>query len=194
MEVSSQSSIDAGESKESDLHINNASPPKIMKRNSLASFISMDFEVAVPIASRDYLFNEELRFKAHLDVSNCDDQERRTLVSEDEENLFYKVPRRILTYIDSCPSIISELLIDYDTDEERISLSVSSNPLAAKRFTVEVPFERIVKFMEGDGISKDKYSAELYGILDRHKLIIRAISGYVKRNLQLAEYDVALVD
>ena len=68
-------------------------------------------------------------------------------MSEDEENLFYKVPRRILTYIDSCPSLVTELLIDYDNEEDRVSLCTTSNDLAAKRFTVEIPFEKIVKYM-----------------------------------------------
>ena len=48
-------------------------PPKMGKRDSLASFISMDLDVQVPIASQDYLENEELRFKGHLEVSNVDD-------------------------------------------------------------------------------------------------------------------------
>ena len=67
------------------------------------------------------------------------------------------MPRRILTYIDCCPTVISELLIDYDEDEDRVSLCVTSDPLTAKRFTVEVPMEKIVKLMSTEGIVKDRY-------------------------------------
>ena len=148
----------------------------------------------VPHASLKYRETEETRFKSRLELSSIDDQERGEFVSEDEDNLFHKVPRRILCYIDSCPSVISELYIDYDQDEDRVSLCVTSDPLTAKRFTVEVPMEKVVKLMAAEGIVKDRYDDQLFGIMNRHEVITRAISAYVKKNLQLTEYDGNMQD
>ena len=152
-----------------------------------------DYKLA-PVVDQSYLDNEKVRFKGHLEISTNEDDERRQLVSEDEENLFYKVPRRVLTYLDSCPSLITELMIDFDQEDDRVSLCCTSNALAAKRFTVEIPFEKFVKYMEPEGISREKYVEELYGEVNRHIIITKAIRNYAKKCLQLNEYDANLVE
>jgi hypothetical protein len=126
---------------------------------------------------------EERNFKGRLEVINADSLERRVLVSEEVENLFYNVPRRILCFIDCCPSMITEVMIDYDEEKELVSLCCSASPSSAKRLTIEIEFTKLIKYMENDGISKDRYLDELFADANRSSIITRAIAVYSKKNL-----------
>ena len=59
-------------------------------------------------------------------------------VSTDPESLFYKVPKRILSFIDGCPSKVTHIEIDYDEDSERLIFCASELESERDRFTIAV--------------------------------------------------------
>ena len=63
-------------------------------------------------------------FKGQL-VVTMDEEAGKTFISDDEESLFYRVPRRILSIIDGCPSKVTHIEIDYDEDSERLIFCAS---------------------------------------------------------------------
>ena len=78
-------------------------------------------------------------------------------ISDDEESLFYRVPRRILSFIDGCPSKVCQVIIGYDDDSERITFCVSEVAEDKQRFTISVPQEKIFRLIEAEGIAKTNF-------------------------------------
>ena len=104
-------------------------------------------------------------------------------VSTDDESLFYKVPTKIMSYIEGFPTYINQVTIDYDEDTDRVSFCATEDPFVQKRYTVDVPLDKVFKQLEAEGLTKDNFDDELFGIRNRYELIIRAISSYIKRFL-----------
>ena len=44
-------------------------------------------------------------------------------ISDDEDSLFYKVPGRILSFIDGCPSKVTQIEMKTNADDEQIFFS-----------------------------------------------------------------------
>ena len=52
---------------------------------------------------------------------------------------------------------------------------------------VRIP--KIFKQLESIGLSSDKFDQDLYAIRHRHKIIPKIIATYVKKYLQISDYD-----
>jgi len=88
----------------------------------------------------------------------CIDRETdvsKMFISDDEESLFYRVPRRILSFIDGCPSKVTHVETSYDEDSERLIFCASSVEEEKQRFTISVQIEKILKLIEAEGINKN---------------------------------------
>ena len=108
-------------------------------------------------------------------------------VSIYDDNLYYKVPRRILSFIDGCPSKVTHVEISYNLETERLFICASSKEEDKPRFTISINNDKILKLVELEGIKKNE--DRITGIKSRQEILIRAISAYLKRNVQITEYD-----
>ena len=59
-------------------------------------------------------------------------------VSNNPEDLFYRVPKRVLVFIDSCPSKVTHVQISYDEDSERLIFCASEVQKEKEKFTISV--------------------------------------------------------
>lgn len=78
-------------------------------------------------------------------------------ISEDEDSLFYRVPRWILSFIDGCPSKVCQIEISYDDDSERLVFCATEVAEDRQRFTISVPQEKIFRLIEAEGINKNNF-------------------------------------
>ena len=62
-----------------------------------------------------YPSDEKLYFKGLLSIKKQDDL-NKMFITDDENSIFYRVPRRILSYIDGCPSKVTHIEIEFDED------------------------------------------------------------------------------
>ena len=107
------------------------------------------------------------------------------------------MPSRILSFIDGCPSKVTHVEIRSDADDERLFFSTQrsyKSKSAQHRLTQPVHIDKIFRLIENEGFRKD----DLYDMLDashmRVQIITRAISTYMKKNIQMMEYDPSLDD
>ena len=115
-------------------------------------------------------------------VQNSNDM----FISRFEESLFYRVPKRILSFIDGCPSKVTNVEIQYINDTGRIVLCVTEREEDKPRFTITVNVDKILKLTELEGIKKTEdfgHGDFLFAIRSRQQILIRAISIYLKRNV-----------
>ena len=110
-----------------------------------------------------------------------DPNHENAFVSTDNESLFYRVPSKIMSCIDGFPTYINQVTIDYDEDNDQVKFCATEDPFAQKRYTVNVPLDKVFKLLEEEGLTKDNFDDELFGIRNRYELITRAISRYVKK-------------
>ena len=112
-------------------------------------------------------------------------------ISNDENSLFYRVPCDMLSFLDGCPSKVTQIKIDYNEDTERVTLCASycEDKDERARFTVGVGIERLFQLMLSEGIRLKESDESLYSIRYRQPIIVRAISTYLKRNVQILEFD-----
>ena len=107
-------------------------------------------------------------------------------ISSFEESLFYRVPKCILSFIDGCPSKVTNVEIQYINDTGRIVLCVTEREEDKPIFTINVNIDKILKLTELEGIKKTeelRHEDFLFAIRSRQKILIRAISIYLKRNV-----------
>ena len=100
------------------------------------------------------LHDELMYFKGALKVTKESDPSKM-FVSEDEDSIFYHVPKRILSYIDGCPSKVTYINIDFDEDSERIIFCAAEDEEDKPLFTKSVGLEKIYKIIENEGLKKD---------------------------------------
>lgn len=62
-------------------------------------------------------------FKGNLVVKR-DTSSQAKFISDDENSLFYRVPKKILSFIDGCPSLLTQVEIGFDEDSERVILVI----------------------------------------------------------------------
>ena len=121
-----------------------------------------------------------------------DPHREHSFISTDEDSLFYKVPTKIMSYIDGFRTLVNFVAIDYDEDNDQVEFCVTEDPFARKRFTVKVPLDKIFKILEEEGLPKENIDDQLYAIRNRSELITRALSRYAKKYLQIIEYDPSM--
>ena len=68
---------------------------------------------------------EMLYYRGNLCIYKNFFDEKDRFVSNDEDSLFYRVPKRIICLIDGCPSRMTEVEIDFNEDSERVVLCAS---------------------------------------------------------------------
>lgn len=88
-------------------------------------------------------------------------------ISNDPDDLFYQVPRRILSFIDGCPSKLMLIMIDFDIENDRLIVCANEEEDKRDRFTVSFPFEKLYKIFSGEGINVDEITENLFAIHDR---------------------------
>ena len=113
-------------------------------------------------------------------------------VSENEASLFFKVPKHILSFIDGCPSRVTKVEISYDEETERAIFCTTDKKSEKPRFTIAVSIEKILKLVEIEGIRRNEEA--LFAILGRQAIILRALSFYIKKNVQIMIYDPLLFE
>lgn len=104
-------------------------------------------------------------FKGVLHVEQETDSSKM-FISDDEESLFYRVPRRILSYIDGCPSKVTHIEISFDEEGERLIFCATEIEEEKLRFTVATQVDKIIKMLESEGISRKNEDC-LYSIRNR---------------------------
>ena len=137
--------------------------------------------------------NEFKNFGGHLSAA-WDPTWENAYVSTDEESMFFKIPTKLMSYIEGFSTQINQVLVDYDEENDMVKFCATEDPgpQTKKRYTAEVPLDKVFKLLEGEGISKDNVDDELFAIKNRDKLIIRALSAYIKKYLQITEYDPSM--
>ena len=108
-------------------------------------------------------------------------------ISNDEDSIFYNVPKRILSFIDGCPSKVTHIEINCQEEDERLIICATEAEEEKGRYTISVHIDKILKLIEVEGVKRDEDS--IHAIRSRQHLIIRAISTYLKRYVQIMEYD-----
>ena len=73
-----------------------------------------------------YPSDEKLYFKGLLSIRKQTDL-KKMFITDDENSIFYRVPRRILSYIDGCPSKVTHIEIEFDEDSERLFFSACND-------------------------------------------------------------------
>lgn len=113
-------------------------------------------------------------------------------MSTNEDSLFFQVPKCILSFIDGCPSRITPVIIDYDEESERVLFCTTDKENEKPRFTIAVSSEKILKLVEIEGIKRNEEA--LFGIRGRQEILLRAVSNYLKKNVQIMIYDPLLFE
>ena len=105
------------------------------------SFIGNDSRLEV---STGCLMSEVGYFKGRLSVFQ-EKNKAKMFISNDENSLFYRVPCDMLSFLDGCPSKVTQIKIDYNEDTERVTLCASycEDKDERARFTVGVGIERL---------------------------------------------------
>ena len=93
-------------------------------------------------------------FKGHLIAYKESDKDLR-YITEDEESLFYRVPKQILSYIDGCPSKITYVELSYNDEIERLVICATDIASDKERFTVSIQIDRIFRYIEAEGFPKE---------------------------------------
>ena len=143
--------------------------------------------------SNNFRENEFKNFGGYLSASH-DPNWQNCYVSTDEESMFFKIPSMLMSYVEGFHTQINQVLVDYDEENDMVKFCATEDQAAQakKRFAVDVPLDKVFKLLEGEGISKDNVDDELFSIKNRNKLIVRALSAYIKKHLQVTEYDPSL--
>ena len=114
-------------------------------------------------------------------VDSLDDM----FMSNDKDDLFYKVPQRIISFIDGCPSLCTTIHLKFDDENDRIIFCANEHPEEKDRFTISVAIEKLFKLMTVEGLKLDQIEDQLFAMNDRNSLIIRAISIYLQKNVRI---------
>ena len=79
-------------------------------------------------------------------------------ISTDEDSIFYHVPKRILSFIDGCPSKVTHIEITAQEEDERLFFCASEVPEEKNRYTISVHMDKILKLIEAEGVKRDEDS------------------------------------
>ena len=104
-------------------------------------------------------------------------------VSNQEDHLYFHIPRRILSFIDGCPSKVTKICISYDNMQDSLQLSTLDEHDDQELFpisTISFNLNKCLRFVENEGIKKEEEA--LFAVTYRQPIIVRAISSYLKKN------------
>ena len=82
--------------------------------------------------------------------------------------------------------------ISYDEDSDRVLFCTTEKQEEKPRFTIGVGLDRILRIVELEGIKRNDDA--LNSIRWRQDIMLRAISSYLKRNVQIMIYDPLLFE
>lgn len=160
----------------------------------------MDMSIDSTLPNHEELIRPKLSKRIERDVFKgtlCVKQDKdlsNNFITEELDSLFYKVPKRILSIIDGCPSKVTHIEMHHDEENERLEFCASQKESDKSRFTISVQTDKIFRLMETEGLKVKDIENSLFAINSRQAIIVRAISVYLKRNVQIQEYDAERLD
>ena len=84
----------------------------------------MESHLTVQYFEKKHSREQEIHyFKGNLVVKR-DTSSEDLFISDDDNSLFYRVPKKILSFIDGCPSLLTQVEIGFDEDSERVILVI----------------------------------------------------------------------
>ena len=83
------------------------------------------------------LISEIEYFKGRLAISKVEN-DVKMYISNEEDSLFYKVPKRILSFIDGCPSKVTHIEITCDEENDRLLFCATDIEEERSRYTISV--------------------------------------------------------
>lgn len=106
-------------------------------------------------------------------------------LTEEQDNIFYKVPNRIVSQVEGCPSILNHISLSIGIDDESIDFQAQPPPDSPdpSKYTVNVHVERLFRSLEKEGIPFDSYDEILLSLRTRPEIVTRAIRNYISRNI-----------
>lgn len=96
-----------------------------------------------------------------------------------EESLFYRVPRRIVSYVEGGrPSRLQMFNLDFVEEEDSVVFKVVDLVPSKESDSVKikVPLPKIFKLIENMGLSVDIFDEDLYAVKYRYNIITKVIS------------------
>jgi len=132
---------------------------------------------------------EQVNTDNHISVVHSEEEQ---FISDDPSNLFFKVPNRVVTHIEGCPSYLAVFsLQDQDkTDSLLIRTKPPPGTTSLPHFQIEVTNEKIMRYVEREGFPADLYEEQLYSIRSRQTIITRAICNYISRNIIITNLEM----
>ena len=88
-------------------------------------------------------------------------------ISDNDDSLFYRVPRNILSAVDGCPSNLTNIEISFDDESERVIILIPGQEHVDTRFTLYIQIEKIMKAIENECLPKDEFDGALFAIRTR---------------------------
>lgn len=76
-------------------------------------------------------------------------------MSNDMEELFYRVPKRLLSFIDGCPSMLTTIHVSFDDENDRMIFCANEDPDERDRFTISISIDKLFKLMANEGLKPD---------------------------------------
>lgn len=102
------------------------------------------------------------------------------------------MPSRIVTQIEGFPSILTVFTIEEDSKEDALVIKAKpppgTNDLVS--YSITVTTEKIMRYLEREGIAVDAYEEQLFAMHNRHELVTRAIRNYISRNIIITNLEV----
>ena len=126
-------------------------------------------------------------FRGSLTAEVVED-ENEMFMSNNPDDLFYRVPRRVLSFIDGCPSMLAQISLDCDEENDRLIICANEAEDHRARFTISFTLEKLYKLIQLEGIGGKEIEDTLFATNDKQAIIIRAISAYLRKNVRIQYY------
>lgn len=105
---------------------------------------------------------------------------QHTWIDAFEEGLFYRVPTRVVSYVEGAGVCMVEVEFNENADNCVFKINSAADE---ETFEVKVPLPNLFKQIHKLGMSAELFDEELYAIKYRHRVILKVISTYIRRNL-----------
>lgn len=100
-------------------------------------------------------------------VAEVADDESDMYISNNPDELFYHVPRRMLSFVDGCPSMLTVIALGYDEENDRLVICANEDEEHKARFTISFPLDKLFKNITLEGISAKDIEDTLFATNDR---------------------------
>jgi len=94
-----------------------------------------------------------------------------------------------VSYIEGCESQICIVLVTFDIKNDKLDITLTDDPKESARFIAQISLPKLFRNMEREGINDETFDEDLYAIRYKHLIIEKAIINYLRKNLQIVEYD-----